>query len=163
MLKLLLIAILLITSAHADKAAMVAKVLHLFTHTPKKPRNYTLAGKKHPRTGVRFSQKADPLFKKCATCNMRLSWYDIQFDRLSSDASIRNKHFAICSKQLYKKVLKDSKLLAKFSRHQIRQLRKGKTPDGYTWHHTSKKNILTLVDRDIHAKTGHSGGFYAFH
>jgi hypothetical protein len=51
----------------------------------------------------------------------------------------------------------------KFSGHQVQQLKNGKTPDGYTWHHSEKKNILELVDRAIHNKTAHSGGFSLHH
>ncbi len=162
--KIILSAMLLFSSAQADKAALVGKIVHFITQTkPKKPLNYALRGKKHPKTGVSFSRTGYPRFHAVATCNMRLSWFTIQFDKFSSDASVRTKHFANCSKQLYKKALKDPKLRAQFNRKQLTQLRKGKTPDGYTWHHTPKKNTLQLVDRNTHAQTAHSGGFSLYH
>lgn len=34
-----------------------------------------------------------------------------------------------------------------------------KTPEGYTWHHHQDGTTMQLVPRDIHAKTGHTGGF----
>ncbi len=34
-----------------------------------------------------------------------------------------------------------------------------KTPEGYTWHHHQDGETMQLVPRDIHAQTGHTGGF----
>jgi hypothetical protein len=34
-----------------------------------------------------------------------------------------------------------------------------KTPEGYTWHHHEDGTTMELVPRDIHAQTGHTGGF----
>jgi hypothetical protein len=34
-----------------------------------------------------------------------------------------------------------------------------KTPNGYTWHHHEDGTTMQLVPRDIHANTGHTGGF----
>jgi hypothetical protein len=33
------------------------------------------------------------------------------------------------------------------------------TPEGYTWHHHQDGTTMQLVPRDIHAQTGHTGGF----
>ncbi len=33
------------------------------------------------------------------------------------------------------------------------------TPSGYTWHHHQEPGRMQLIDRDVHAKTGHTGGF----
>lgn len=33
------------------------------------------------------------------------------------------------------------------------------TPKGYTWHHHQDKGRMQLVETEIHAKTGHTGGF----
>ncbi|MBI1907145.1 MAG: HNH endonuclease [Rhodocyclales bacterium] len=35
----------------------------------------------------------------------------------------------------------------------------GRTPEGYTWHHHQDGKTMQLVPRDIHALTGHTGGF----
>ncbi|MFD0050074.1 HNH endonuclease [Actinomycetes bacterium NPDC127524] len=32
------------------------------------------------------------------------------------------------------------------------------TPEGYTWHHSEVPGKLELVDEEIHAETGHTGG-----
>lgn len=34
-----------------------------------------------------------------------------------------------------------------------------RTPEGYTWHHHQDGTTMQLVPRDIHAQTGHTGGF----
>ncbi len=33
------------------------------------------------------------------------------------------------------------------------------TPEGYTWHHNQEPGVMQLVDRGVHAATGHTGGF----
>ncbi|MGW4638474.1 polymorphic toxin-type HINT domain-containing protein [Sphaerisporangium sp. NPDC004334] len=33
------------------------------------------------------------------------------------------------------------------------------TPPGYTWHHHQDPGLMQLIDRQIHAATGHTGGF----
>jgi len=33
------------------------------------------------------------------------------------------------------------------------------TPEGYTWHHHQDGTTMQLVPRDVHAQTGHTGGF----
>ena len=33
------------------------------------------------------------------------------------------------------------------------------TPEGYTWHHHQDGRTMQLVPREIHAQTGHTGGF----
>ena len=33
------------------------------------------------------------------------------------------------------------------------------TPVGYTWHHHQNAGRMQLIDRGVHAKTGHTGGF----
>jgi len=34
-----------------------------------------------------------------------------------------------------------------------------RTPAGYTWHHHQQSGRMQLVERNIHAQTGHTGGF----
>ncbi len=160
--KVLLIFTLLFSSLHADKTIFF-KILKNYLFKNKKPINYHLKNKIHPKTKVKFDKHGYPLFKAVDTCDMRLSWYEINFDKLKHNTTIRNKHFFLCSKKLYKKLLHNPKLKKRFSQKQLKSLRSGKTPDGYTWHHEPKKNILTLVDRQIHSNTAHSGGFSLFH
>jgi hypothetical protein len=163
MLKFLLILTILLSSVDAGKLEFFTNITKFVTSSPKKPINYALRNKKHPKTGVRYNKHGYPKFDKIDTCDMKLSWYVINFDKFQSNSSIRSKHFDICSKKLYKKTLKNPALKSKFSKQQLRQLRQGKTPDNFTWHHETKKNTLTLVDRQTHASTAHSGGFSIHH
>lgn len=34
-----------------------------------------------------------------------------------------------------------------------------RTPEGYTWHHHQDGTTMQLVPREVHALTGHTGGF----
>jgi hypothetical protein len=163
MLKFLLIITIFLSTLDAGSLGIFTKISKFVNSSPKKPINYALRNKKHPKTSVKYNKHGYPNFKKIYTCDMKLSWYTITFDKFKSDTSIRTKHFAICSKKLYKKTLKNPTLKSHFSKKQLKQLRQGKTPDNFTWHHEPKKNILTLVDRKIHANTAHSGGFSLHH
>ena len=163
MLKFTLILTFLLTSVDAGKLEIFTKITNFVTSSPKKPINYALRNKKHPKTGVHYNKHGYPNFKSIDTCDMKLSWYTINFDKFQSDSSIRSKHFDICSKKLYKKTLKNPTLKSNFSKQQLRQLRLGKTPNNFTWHHETKKNILILVDRQTHANSAHSGGFSLHH
>ncbi len=142
----------------------LVKIIQWSIKAPKKPLNYALKNNTHPKTGVRFNSSGYPVFKKVDTCDIGLSWISRGIDKLSySNAQARQKHFAICSKSLYQKLTRNQVLKMKFSEHQTRQLKNGKTPNGYTWHHSENKNILELVDRAVHNKTAHSGGFSLHH
>ena len=50
----------------------------------------------------------------------------------------------------------------KFTPEQIEQIKDGvedgTAPDGYVWHHNEETGKMELVDADVHAKTGHTGG-----
>jgi hypothetical protein len=105
MFKFLLVSALLINTVNAGKLEIITKLVTKYLPvSTKKPLNYALKGKKHPKTGVRFSKAGYPRFPAVATCDMRLSWFEINFDKFSSDEKIRAKHFKICSRQLYKKL-----------------------------------------------------------
>ena len=47
----------------------------------------------------------------------------------------------------------------KFSSRDIKVISQGDTPNKYTWHHHQDKGKLELVDREIHSKTSHIGGY----
>ncbi|GIN87860.1 hypothetical protein J6TS2_42460 [Heyndrickxia sporothermodurans] len=38
------------------------------------------------------------------------------------------------------------------------RLIQGLTPEGYIWHHHQDRGILQLIDKEVHNKTGHTGG-----
>jgi len=166
MLRILIVFGLVLSTADADNFSLLKGVTKYVIKTfskPKKPINFKYRGKKNPKTGVRYNKKGYPVFPSVATCDMKLSYFEREFDKFKNSSTIRSKHFRICSKQLYKRLKNNPTLKSRFSNAQIRQLRNGKTPDGYTWHHEPKTNRLSLVDREQHAQTKHSGGFSLFH
>ncbi|AGE64234.1 HNH endonuclease [Bacillus subtilis] len=53
---------------------------------------------------------------------------------------------------------KDPLLKNQFNDLQIKMIKAGETPDGYTWHHHQDPGRMQLVDQKVHRKTGHTGG-----
>ncbi|HEX5749532.1 MAG TPA: DUF4157 domain-containing protein [Archangium sp.] len=91
-------------------------------------RNFHLAGKKHPITGVPFDSQGYPDFRAAGKVEKEV---EITYTgSRSSDFTAANK----------KAGLKE-------------------TPKGKTWHHHQDRKTMQLVPTDIHAKTGHTGGF----
>ena len=45
-----------------------------------------------------------------------------------------------------------------FSKEQLEQIKNGDTPDEYFWHHDATPEKIQLVDFEIHANIGHTGG-----
>lgn len=45
-----------------------------------------------------------------------------------------------------------------FDKKRLAEIKAGKTPSGYVWHHHQNRGVLQLVGRSTHEKTGHTGG-----
>ena len=120
----------------------------LGTIAKKKPINYKLKNSIHPISKVRYNKNGFPIFKKVITCKLPM--------HLLRDKD--NKQFRYCNFKL----LRDLKIKKiknkKFTKEQLSQIRHGKTPKGYTWHHNQRKATMELVNKDIHNKTAHTGG-----
>lgn len=69
-------------------------------------------------------------------------------------------HNALANKQLFQEVMNNPLLADRLELTPLDKelLYQGQTPTGYTWHHSENPGILQLVDQDIHANTGHTGG-----
>ncbi len=67
-------------------------------------------------------------------------------------------HNGIANQQLKAAVENDPKLAAQFTDSQINDIKNGRTPSGYAWHHAAEPGKLQLVDSKIHSRTGHTGG-----
>ena len=115
----------------------------------KQPINYGLRGVKHPKTGVKFNRLGYPIFKKIANCTLK----PINFQKT------REVHFTICNKRIYNQIMKNPRLKNNFSSSDIEKMRNGLSPSDYTWHHHQQKGVLELVNKSIHNKTAHTGGF----
>jgi hypothetical protein len=94
-------------------------------------RNYHLAGSVHPTTGVPFNSDGFPDF----------------------------------SNHLYRAGVNDVKINPSFISRLVDEKRANaragysKTPKGYTWHHHQDYGRMQLVEKKIHSKTGHTGGY----
>lgn len=123
-------------------------------------RNESLEGDRHPITGVPFERKTVEDSDGNEVTGV-FPEFDSDFDaQLPEDLyeASDKEQFAECNNQLKEAVEKDPELAKRFTPEQLEQIKNGDTPDGYTWHHNEEKGKMQLVDSDIHAKTGHTGG-----
>lgn len=111
-------------------------------------KNGKLAGQKHPVTKVPFSSQGFPIFS--ARASMTLPLKELK--------SSNYTQFKLANIALKKQVNRNITLMGKFSKKQLKQIDKGETPEGYTWHHHQKVGHMQLVDTWKHEKTGHTGG-----
>ena len=121
--------------------------------------NMKLEGTQHPVTGVPFKrfrfeldgkivEAVGPEFETPYTVHLPKEQY------FASD----KVQFKTCSLELYEAAMKDPQLREIFSEKQINDLKKGKTPRGYTWHHNVVTGEMQLVDYETHRNTPHTGG-----
>ena len=108
-----------------------------------------MAGKTHPVTGVKFDNDGFPIFE---------SKYNIKLDPADYSKS-RGTHFDRASKALYEQIKRDSELASKFTAKEIEIFKEVGVPKRFTWHHNQEPGLMQLVDRNIHRKRGHDGGF----
>lgn len=110
--------------------------------------NGKLAGKKHPKTGVKFNKNGFPVFPR-------------QYQTTLPNANLKSTNatqFKYANKQLKASFDKSPALRSKFSPQQRQDIIKGKTPRNFIWHHHENRGILQLVDKKIHSKVAHTGG-----
>ncbi|MCY8807466.1 T7SS effector LXG polymorphic toxin [Bacillus atrophaeus] len=105
----------------------------------------------HPVTKVPYDKDGFPIFE---------SKHTLTLDKADFKKS-RDQHFDKLNKQLYKQIEEDPSLIKKLDLNEddLLDLRDGITPEKYTWHHHQTPGKMELVDRVIHAKTGHTGGY----
>ncbi|MFJ7726113.1 HNH endonuclease [Neobacillus sp. NPDC097160] len=127
---------------------------------PIETRNDELAGDHHPVTGVEFESKVVrlptgeviegvfPEFDSEYTATLPESLY------LEGDGT----HFSYANEQLAEAINHNPELGNDFTESQRAKIFANETPEGYTWHHSEEPGKLELVDEEIHAGTGHTGG-----
>lgn len=125
-------------------------------------RNQGLEGFRHPETGVEFVRKIvgdgeliEGVFPKFKSIfNAKLS------PELLKENNV--KQFKEANWQLLESIDHNPSLRRKFTMEQMEQIKDGckdgRAPDGFVWHHNEETGILQLVDQEIHAITGHTGG-----
>lgn len=107
-------------------------------------KNGKLAGKKHPKTKVKFNKDGFPIFKSYGSITLPSKY-------LKSSNSTQFKYSNLT-------LAKNKDALKKFNKDQRKQIKEGKTPEKYTWHHHQTRGYMQLVNTKIHKKTGHTGG-----
>lgn len=123
--------------------------------------NSKYLGSKHPDTGVAYK-----LRKLIYSTGERFAG---TFPEFESFADIK------LPKDLYKATFREQKeycidhlqkntrpIIGKyrknFTKEQLEDIKQGILPEGFTWHHNEQEGLMQLVDSEIHAKTGHTGG-----
>ncbi|WP_050179702.1 HNH endonuclease [Domibacillus robiginosus] len=123
-------------------------------------RRSDLEGKEHPETGVRYERKevdlgngevVDGVFPEFE------STFDAKLDELQYLDS-DGRQFREATNQLKEAIDANPELAEKFTPEQLEQISRGRTPDGYVWHHSEQPGVLQLVDKEIHDRTPHTGG-----
>jgi RHS repeat-associated protein len=112
-----------------DARKVEKKVDETIDTTKAARRNAHLAGKNHPKTGVPFDADGYPDFSSYRHPDVP----DVRIQLTGSRATDEKLSNAAAG-------LAD-------------------TPSGYTWHHHQDQGLMQLVDRKVHSKTGHDGGF----
>ena len=113
--------------------------------------NYGLRGKNHPVTNVPFNRLGFPIFESSFNC--QLPFHLIH--------ATDTKQFKYCSNRLREYIKSNPEFAKHFTKKQLKNINNKKPLiDKLTWHHHQAKSqrLLQLVDREIHNKTGHSGG-----
>lgn len=121
--------------------------------------NKDLAGKTHPQTGVPFEERTVTLGGK--ESKVVVPKFESEFEATLTDDMLKSSdatQFGECNAQLKETLDKNPELKNQFDAEQLAQIEKGKTPDGYTWHHDAETGKLQLVDEQIHSDTRHTGG-----
>ena len=129
--------------------------------------NKSLENKLHPDTGVPFVRKIVQVGNEKFEGVFPV--FDSKFDaKIPEDMYLKNDatQFKECNKQLLKEIEANPELKKQFSPEQLDQIKDGvndgTAPDGFVWHHDAEAGKLQLVDAEIHAKTGHTGGRYVW-
>lgn len=123
-------------------------------------RNESLEGDRHPITGVPFERRTVQDNEGNDVTGV-FPVFDSEYDSYLPEnlyQSTDKEQFSDCNKQLKDAIENDPEFAKKFSSEQLEQIKNFDTPDGYTWHHNEETGKMQLVDSDIHAKTGHTGG-----
>ncbi|EDL57454.1 HNH endonuclease [Gimesia maris] len=127
-----------------------------------------MSGRQHSVTGVVYDSKGVPIFD-------RHSLFDTYITRQYSSVADEAAHMRAATRELRSSLgigqgqanrvaalgaIKNKVNFQGFNPVQLRQIMGGKKNiDGLTWHHHQDIGRMQLVDRVIHAETGHVGGF----
>ena len=89
------------------------------------------------------------------------SVFDTKLDEKDYKSS-NGKQFSECNKKLKETIENDSELREQFTDEQLDDIENGRTPRGYTWHHSEEPGKMQLVKTEDHDKriggAAHTGG-----
>ncbi len=120
-----------------------------------KPINYHLRGQAHYNTGVKFNRLGYPIFESKFNCRL-------PFHLIHAKDGVQFKY---CTNKLREHIKRHPEYKSNFTKEQLRNINSKKPNiDKFTWHHHQAKSqrLLQLVDRELHNKTGHTGGRATF-
>ena len=124
--------------------------------------NDSLEGQNHPETGVPYENKVvetDTGEKVEGVFPQFESKFDAQLPEELEQATDKMQ-FDECNRLLKERCDSDPEFKSQFDSDQQADIDEGRTPEGYTWHHSEEKGKMQLVDSDIHWETRHTGGRY---
>lgn len=124
-------------------------------------KNQSLEGVRHPETEVPFERK-EVINEQGKTCEGVFPEFESKFTAELPDKMWQESdaiQFGESNDQL-KDWVKDNPEKAEemFDEEQIDDIANDHIPEGYVWHHSEDRGEMQLVDAEIHAKTGHTGG-----
>ncbi|WP_409290589.1 HNH endonuclease [Peribacillus sp. SCS-37] len=124
--------------------------------------NDHLAGSAHPETGVPFFEETVEMPDGQEVTGV-FPEFDTEFEvEIDENLYLQSDYvqFSYANHELYEEITMNPDLAADLglTTAEVHGLSQGDTPDGYTWHHYQEPGTLQLVENDIHAGTGHTGG-----
>ncbi|WP_394140023.1 HNH endonuclease [Cytobacillus oceanisediminis] len=124
--------------------------------------NSDLAGSVHPVTGVPFEEEVVEM-PSGTSINGTFPEFDAEYEVYIDESLYLQSdyvHFSYANQELYDEIQMNPELAEDLglSQQDIQGLAKGDTPEGFTWHHNQEPGVLELVEEDVHAATGHTGG-----
>ncbi|MCK8823442.1 HNH endonuclease [Fuchsiella alkaliacetigena] len=121
--------------------------------------NEDLKGEIHPETEVPFKERVinldDGVYK--GVFPEFESDFQMELDQDLFNATDRAQ-FKEANNKLAQEIKNNPEFKEKFTERQLEQIEYGKTPEGYTWHHSEEPGVMELVKTDVHGGTGHTGG-----
>lgn len=110
-----------------------------------------MAGTRHPKTGMVFSNKGMPILDDIARVEVRIKG---DLSNMRSEA-----HKVVATRQLKADIVAGKVDRKLFSDLEMKQIEAEQPKIGEsTWHHHEDRGRMQLVPEKIHQKTGHLGG-----
>lgn len=123
-------------------------------------RNDELLDSTHPVTGVAFHEQTVELPSGEHLTGVFPAFDAVSDVQLNEGMYLESDYvqFSYANAELAHQIDAQTGLEDQFTDAQIEQIYLNQTPDGYTWHHSETPGSLQLVEEEVHAHTGHTGG-----